>query len=91
MDDLLFFGEVTTTKVAKYLDYGMNSLDEIILLQNVNPYSNLQGKEAENKKLFSLTLERSFPFAKMKDANLAVKFGKDFEGLSKKEVEDHLL
>ena len=69
----------------------MDSLDEIIVLQNANPYSSLHGKEAEDRKLFNLTLERSFPFAELTDANLAVKFGKDFEGLSKKEVEDHLL
>lgn len=42
-------------------------------------------------KLFNLTLERAFIFDELTDDKLKEKFGKEFEGLTKAEIEAHLL
>jgi len=45
VEDLIMFGEVTKPFVAKALNFGLESFDQILVVQNQNPYSSLAGKE----------------------------------------------
>lgn len=80
-------GEITNSRIADKI--GIKGNDQIMLVQNVNEFSSLEGHDP--LKVLNLKLERLPLFTDLTDASLTSRHKKVFEGLSRAEIEDELM
>ena len=87
LDDVAHFVEITNQNIAKKV--GITGKDQIVVVQNKNKYSKLEG--GQDCKLLNLELERTDAFKEITDETLNEKYAEYLKEMGTQELADQFL